>query len=483
MRTEAQAQAQRRDALLRRASLGDAAIAWRALHEALTIDPGYPGLADREAQTLRPVLPARRRQSDLPPAGGTPPGLYWMAPVGETQYLPRSDEDSRLRGIAPDGRGFLYDAAPMVPPYLCRQTCLPGRQIMWSSISADGVLTTRPIYTPLPSEGQGVFTADDAGFWWIAGAAAWYFDGATATLTALPTSDPPRQLLAVDPVRKRVLLSSASAGDTMLYLAQVDGTDPRPLLIVQDRQVVSAVFSADGTRVICTMQKVGAEVSRTVWLVNVPEEDTAATQVVVLDWIAWAGLQTVARLNAFAAPAGPILIDLMDQGGEEVAQVDPRTGVRTILWTGAGQVRHYEAAAISPDGRILAFHDAQEHKSTLVVLPLDGSARARTFPSPSYGNQTIDARALPPARITSSIRCVTQTAWSAATPSPSTCCPSAPRPAPPPGCSPPPACPMIPAWRRSPCRPAGISWSTSAGPGNCGLPCSTARRTPGWPMG
>jgi hypothetical protein len=87
--------------------------------------------------------------------------------------------------------------------------------------------------------------------------------------------------------------------------------------------------------------------------------------------------------------ANRLLVDRIDMNGEEIAVFDLRTGGRRLLWSGPGQKLGYDTAAVSPDGRTLAFHDPRGQSGALVLAPLAGSDPPRAFPCPTADGYTI----------------------------------------------------------------------------------------------
>ena len=396
---EAAGQVARRDALLAQAAQAPGpGAAWHALTQAAAIEPDYPGLPAQVDAARRQLFRQGVAGTVFLQTGGTAPGLYLLA-GGAPIYLPGSDAKSRLRGRALDAETFLYDRAPGAAPGLCLLACAPGlRQLVLVRGGTAGPLITQVVGGDLPSEGSATFTHDGSALWWSAGGRVWYCDLAHGQITDVLRARPGWRVLALDPARGRMLLAAAEAGAaprTLLTLADATGQAADPLPPAAPGTILRAMFSADGSHLVYLAQQTTSQTIRALWQVDLQHPDHARHE---LAWLPWGDIRTVGWLGAFLppAPAGDaVFIYRLDGSGEQVVRVNLDVGGATLLWSGRARELHGNSAAISPDGHVLALHNARGMAGTLDLVAANGGEPARAFPAPAYGGQSIQAAFTP----------------------------------------------------------------------------------------
>lgn len=389
----AQEQVRQRDSLLVQArdatTPGDA---WRALAALELIEPDYPDIARRLRNARERLFAGGMAGSIYLQTTGSPPGLYLLR-YGVAEYLPGSDAQSRVRGVASGGTAFLYDAPAADLRGGCLLPCRQGdRVIMLVRFGAAGEQATRPVGGELDPAGSGIFTRDGSGFWWTARDDVRYVDLDQPQLANPLAARPGWRVLAVDPAQKHILLAApprAAVGNTLLYLATAAGQEARQLQNTASGTVLNAAFSADGNHLVYEGQQIYNEVTRSLWQMDLRMAEPALAGV---EWLTWQQVHSLVRLNAFLLPAPAayrLLVDRIDMNGEEIAAFDLRTGGRRVLWSGPGQELGYDTAAVSPDGRYLAFYDPHGQSGTLVLASLAGADPPRTFPCLTADGYTI----------------------------------------------------------------------------------------------
>ena len=392
---EAAAQVARRDGLLAQAAQAPGlGAAWHALTEAAAIEPEYPGLSDRVEAARGQLFRKGVAGTVFLQTGGASPGLYLLAGA-EPIYLPGSDAQSRVRGRAPDAQTFLYDRAPGAAPSGCLLPCDPRlRQVVLVRQGRAGPPTIQVVGGDLPAEGSATFTRDGSGLWWSAGGRTWYGDLTHRKMTDVLRAHPGWRVAALDPSQGRILLAGPAAGTppgTPLILADATGQALDPPPPAMPGTVLRALFSADGSHLVYLAQQTSGQTIRALWQMDLQHPEYALHE---LGWLPWGEIQAVGWLGAFLPPSpadAAVLIYRLDARGEQVVQVNLGEGGAIRLWSGQARELHGNTAAISPDGRTLALHNAQGVASTLDLVALDGGVAARAFPAPAYGGQSVHA--------------------------------------------------------------------------------------------
>jgi hypothetical protein len=387
-----QAEINHRDLLIAQATGATSPlIIWRNLQEASAIEPDYPGLAARLATARRALFYGGAAGLIYLQKTTTQAGLFLTRAAGSASYLPGSDNDSRVRGVAPGGRLFLYDARSR-PGDECGPPCPPtARRLVLARLDEVGTLTTRLLASTLDPGGKGQFTDDATGIWWEVNGGTRYLDLASNQVTDLTRPGQNRWVLALDPAHKRVLLVNALPDTTAgtLYLAAADGHDEQIVAAaVSGNEVLDAAFSPQGPYLVLITQQRTSDLIQTLWLF-----DLTTDRAVVLDAIHSDGVQPT-RLNAFFLPGAEpqrVLVNHLDEQGEWLSLYTLPGETSTLLWSGPALMRRYEAAAVSPDSLTLAVHSQVGNSGDFALLSLDGSQPPRTFPSPSFNGQQVNA--------------------------------------------------------------------------------------------
>jgi hypothetical protein len=329
---------------------------------------------------------------------GAQPGLY-LEP--EARYLPGSDGSSRVRAVAGDGRRFIYDQAPRVPPGSGPNLTLPTpapragfwvptpspwqiRPAVLATLSPSGTVALQPLPDGIDGRGLGLFLGDT--LWWYAPrndfgyysfTVSYYglSDGARGMVVGSSGRD---ELIAWQPDGSRVLMAS--------YGSVPPGSAPRPRLDVTDARathlgtlgtvegtVIDAGFSADGRYLFFQTASRGS-LTQTLYLADLA--NLAQPRITPIRAQVTPGNTSAGMAAVWQGPQPQLLVDTWTAAGEHLFTFDPAIHAFTALWNGPSRPAVQDLATISPDGRQFALrYRTPTGQDNLRVAALQGSTR------------------------------------------------------------------------------------------------------------
>jgi hypothetical protein len=375
----------------------DWAAAATAFAGAADISPDYRDVAAQLATARDQLRNTGLAGTIALVADGAQPGLY-LEP--EARYLPGSDGSSRVRAVAGDGRRFIYDQAPRVPPGgspLTLPTPAPRagfwvptpspwqiRPAVLATLSPEGTVSLQPLPDGIDGRGLGLFLGDT--LWWYAPrndfgyysfTVSYYGlgDGARGIVTGSSGRD---ELITWQPDGSRVLMAS--------YSSVPPGSAPRPRLDVTGARaarlgtlgtvegtVIDAGFSADGRYLFFQTASRGS-LTQTLYLADLAS--LAAPRVTRIREQITPGNTSAGMAAVWQGLQPQLLVDTWDAAGEHLFSFDPAIDAFAPRWTGPPRPAVQDLATISPDGRQFALrYRTPTGQDNLRVASLNGSTR------------------------------------------------------------------------------------------------------------
>jgi hypothetical protein len=402
-----------------------------ALERMREIQPSYRDSDSRIAQARDGALKDGLAGIVYLVSDGREPGLYMRDGQGRSIRLPGSDKYSVVRAISEEGDAIVYDRPSVETDYPGEASRLnaalqgpfvadrPARVPVLARLGeSSSVITTLPL-PQLDYGGTGVFA--EKGLWWYSPQQSTYsFDYevfywsqyllASADVVRVSDLAVGRRVMAVDPLRSRVVLAEATGDprgvgrETRLYLADAAGRDPR-LLHKVEGEVYQASWSGDGRWLLYIAQQNGTNsITRTAWVLE-PDKSLSAGEerppARALKILTWRGIQMDARLSASFIPAeiGParVVVDHVEYGVEHVLAHNLEDATIEVLWReGSDGVYRRDLSAFSHDGGYLATRRNRGDGSVIIASDISlGSRTWHSRPFPATNSQTVKVQFAP----------------------------------------------------------------------------------------
>ena len=208
--------------------------------------------------------------------------------------------------------------------------------------------------------------------------------GGTATriTDGLPYDAQPR----VSPDGKWMAFISDRNGSDNLWIAKIDGTEPRKLSSETQDAVISPAWTPDSQYVIASVRAAGSGTQLRMFHVDGGSGITLGAPAAPAGGAApAAGASTPSRLGATLAPDGRYLYAAQSGAGGgaglpgwQIARLDMKTGDVDVLTQGEGRAFRPQ---VSPDGKLLVYASRHETQTGLRVRDLaTGSDRRLVWP-------------------------------------------------------------------------------------------------------